>query len=145
VGWYLLIGALLGAGALVLGRRAERSRGARLGLALLVGGWSLIVGMAGVVLAGLWGLTDHVMAYRNENLFQANPISLLLAAAALFLAGSRLNVRRFAGGVALLVAGLSLLGFVLQALPGLDQVNGPIVALALPMHVGVAGALWRRR
>ena len=144
LGWYLLIGTALGAAALVLGKRAERSRGARLALALLVGGWSLIVGMGGVVLAGLWGLTDHVMAYHNENLLQVNPISLVLAAAVVFPTGRRASLRRLAGGVALLIAGLALLGFVLQVLPGLDQVNGPIIALALPMHLGIAAALGRR-
>jgi hypothetical protein len=32
---------------------------------------------------------------------------------------------------------------VLQVLPGLDQVNGPVIALALPIHVGVAIGLRR--
>ena len=44
---------------------------------------------------------------------------------------------------ALVVAVLSGLGLVLQALPGLDQVNGPVIALALPAQVGIAGGLRR--
>ena len=44
---------------------------------------------------------------------------------------------RFAVTTARLVAGLSLLGFVIQILPGLDQVNGGAIALALPLHMGV--------
>jgi hypothetical protein len=38
---------------------------------------------------------------------------------------------------------LSLAGLVLQVLPGLDQVNGPVIALALPIHVGFAVGLRR--
>ena len=39
---------------------------------------------------------------------------------------------------------LSLLGFVLQVLPGFDQVNGPMIALALPIHLGIAAGLASR-
>jgi hypothetical protein len=45
--------------------------------------------------------------------------------------------------VALAVAGLSLLGLLLKALPGFRQVNGPLIALALPLQLGIAAALWR--
>ena len=50
-------------------------------------------------------------------------------------------------GLGLAVAGLSLLGFALQALPWLEQVNQEIIAVALPANLGLAGALWllRRR
>ncbi|MDP9348458.1 MAG: hypothetical protein M3P24_04845, partial [Gemmatimonadota bacterium] len=47
--------------------------------------------------------------------------------------------------VAWAAVGLSVLGFVLQALPGLYQVNGPIIALALPSLLGLALALHRLR
>jgi hypothetical protein len=36
------------------------------------------------------------------------------------------------------VAALAVAGFVLQVLPGLDQVNGEILALTLPAHFGLA-------
>jgi hypothetical protein len=32
---------------------------------------------------------------------------------------------------------------VLQVLPGFDQVNGPVIALALPIHLGFALGLKR--
>jgi hypothetical protein len=41
------------------------------------------------------------------------------------------------------VAALSVLGLALQALPGLNQVNGPVIALALPAQVGIAAGLRR--
>ncbi len=50
---------------------------------------------------------------------------------------------RRATALAAVLAILSLAGWVLQALPGLDQVNGPIIALALPAQIGIAVALRR--
>ena len=47
--------------------------------------------------------------------------------------------------VAVVVAGLSLLGLMLKLLPGFDQVNQPVIALALPAQAGIAAALWRLR
>ncbi|HUF35549.1 MAG TPA: DUF4105 domain-containing protein [Gemmatimonadales bacterium] len=144
---YLVIGAVLGGGALLLGRAAGRRGGARLGLAVLAGGWGLVAGVAGLILAGLWGLTDHEMAYRNENLFQVSPLALLLPALVPFWLRQRSAeaAGRLLAGTAAVLAGLSLLGLALQALPGFDQVNGSIVALALPAHLGVAAALARAR
>jgi hypothetical protein len=37
----------------------------------------------------------------------------------------------------LVVAGLAVLGAVIQVLPGFDQVNGEILALALPPNVAL--------
>jgi hypothetical protein len=36
------------------------------------------------------------------------------------------------------VLGLSVLGLVIQPLPGFDQANGEIIAFALPVHAAVA-------
>lgn len=142
--WYVMVGALLGGLAWLLGSAAlgER-RWARVGLGLFATLWGLVGGLGGVVLVVLWAFTDHVMAYRNENLLQLNP--LLLALAVLVPVGLA-GVNRAAGWtrlLALVLAGLSLAGFVLQALPGLDQVNGPIIGLMLPIHLGVAMGLLR--
>ena len=137
--WYLLLGSLIGGLAARLG--ASRRRGGRRGLALLVLVWGVLGGLGGVVLAILWGLTDHVMAYRNENLLQLSPLLLALALLApLGLWGGGRAVG-WARRLALLLAGMSLAGFLIQALPGLDQVNGPIIALLLPIHAGVAAGL----
>jgi amino acid transporter len=138
---YLLIsviGLAVGYGLWILGGRGASVTGT-LALATL---WSLVAGLAGTVLAGLWVFTDHLYSYRNENLFQLNPLSLLVAVA---LAGLMWKRRRrgrevssrFAVTTARLVAGLSLVGFVIQMLPGVDQVNGGAIALALPLHMGV--------
>jgi hypothetical protein len=141
--WYLLLGAVTGSVAAAFGGLARRHVAGRLGLGVMTGLWGSVAGLGGVVLGGLWGFTDHAMAYHNENLFQVNPLVLGLAVLGpLGLAGSG-PARRWAPALALGLATLSLAGLVLQVLPGLDQVNGPVIALALPIHVGVAIGLRR--
>ena len=137
--WYLALGVAIGGAALLLARRARERRWARIGLAVIVGAWAIVAGVAGLVLAGLWGLTDHVMAYCNENLLQLNPIALLILPG---LAGALRGTRsgRLAYWAAVAVAGLSLLGLLLKALPWFDQVNGAVIALALPAQLGIAAA-----
>lgn len=145
--WYLLLGATVGGVALALGGAGHAGGLRRTLLRWLVGGWGVAAGVAGMVLAGLWGLTDHVMAYRNENLFQVNPLALLLPILALRWRPGSAGGGRELFRVAAVLAVLSLAGWILQVLPGVDQVNGPIIALALPAQLGIAGALaaFRRR
>jgi hypothetical protein len=136
--WYLLVGTVAGALAAALGGLARRHVAGRLGLGVVAVSWGSLAGLAGLVLAGLWGFTDHVMAYRNENLFQANPLALALAVLVpLGLAGSG-RAGRWGRALAVGLAAFSLLGFVLQVLPGVDQANGQVIALALPIHLGFA-------
>ncbi len=139
---YLGIGLFLGSAIFLLGAGAQRSRLARAGLIALSGIWALVVGTVGLVLAGLWGLTDHTATDNNENLLQANLLVLALIwfvpkAARGSLIGRRALV------LAGIVAGLSQLGLVLKLLPEFYQVNGEIIALALPVHLGVAAASWQ--
>jgi multisubunit Na+/H+ antiporter MnhC subunit len=140
---YLGIGLVLGSALFLLGGRAPRSRRARGALLALSGAWALVVGIVGLLLAGLWGLTDHTAAHNNENLLQAN----LLALGLLWLVPNA--ARGFSVGRAMvlagIVAGLSLLGLVLKLLPAFYQVNGEIIALALPIHLGVAAGVWQLR
>ena len=137
--WFLAAGVLLGVGIVLPDWLAAGNRGkggARIA-ALLAGGWSSIAGLAGVLLALGWLFTEHSFWYRNENLFQTSPLSLLLAPVLLASVMGR-SLPRWSGPVAAAVLGLSLAGVLLQILPSLDQVNGEIIALALPMHAAVA-------
>jgi hypothetical protein len=141
---YLLVGAALAALLLALGRAGSTRRIAATACLALAIAWSAVVGLFGLVLAALWAVTDHVAAYGNENLFQVNPLPLALAAA-LPLARRRPGAARAAVALATITAGLAALGFVLQLLPALDQVNGGIIALALPVHLALATVLWWSR
>jgi hypothetical protein len=146
IGGYLLIAAIvlvLGGGLFIL-QGGTKPTGALTFAAL----WSLVAGFSGLVLAGLWGLTEHIFSYRNENLFQLNPLSLVV----MFLLfrvlwTSRREATLISKRVdsayrwALVVAALSIVGFVVQILPWFNQVNGDIIALVMPLHLGVAWLL----
>ncbi|MGH7527067.1 MAG: DUF4105 domain-containing protein [Gemmatimonadales bacterium] len=143
--WYLLLGLAIGGTALALGRSVRRNGAARLGFGIVVGSWALLAGLAGVILAGLWGFTDHQMAYRNENLFQVNPLALALVLLVPFGLARLRRVSPAARWLAGALAALSVIGLLVKLLPGFDQVNAPVIALALPANLGVAAALWRLR
>jgi hypothetical protein len=138
---YLALGLALGAILALAGRRRGTSRGARALFAVVGTLWSLVAGIAGVALAYLWFFTDHVTSYANENLLHFSPLSLalvILIPLAARGAGSGAAARR----VALAVAVLSLIGFVMKVIPG-SQVNGEIIALALPTHLGLLAGIGR--
>lgn len=139
---YLLLGVLVGGSAVFLAIRGRASTPIRFGLSGVVSLWAVVVGVAGVMLIGLWAFTDHEAAYHNENILQTSLFALpLVALAPRAAAGSR-RAARAAFRLAAVLAVLSALGLLLKLLPGFDQVNGEIIALALPTHLGVAGAMW---
>ncbi len=148
IGGYLAISAvILAVGALlwILPIGSGRKTGA-LVLAIV---WSAVAGIAGTLLAFLWGFTDHLYSYRNENLFQLNPVSLLLAILLVRLIWTRRKgtdvsaaSRKTSYRVALIVAAASFAGFVLQVLPGLNQVNADVISLALPLHAGTLALIF---
>ena len=103
---------------------------------LVAGLWSLAAGLSGLVMI-VSHFTAHEFMHWNENFLQANPLSLVLAAAlgpAVF-AG---RWRRLATRTAQLAAGVSVLGLVMQVVPGIDQVNGYHLAVAVPVHLAIA-------
>lgn len=140
-GWlwaYLLAGVGLGGVLAGLGALARRSRVARFAFAAAGGVWALAAGIGGFLLVGLWTLTDHTIAHRNENLFQLDPLALGLVVLVPALALGARWAARPARVLALAVAGVALLGLLVQVLPWLDQVNGSLIAFALPAHLGLA-------
>ena len=140
------IGILILGYFLLILRQPKHGGAGAIGLGAI---WALISGIAGTLLAFLWFFTDHLYSYRNENLLQMNPLSLLLVALLVRLVWKRWRgspesadgSRKAALRVAALVALLSVAGFLLQLLHSFDQVNGHIIALALPLHVGVVAML----
>ena len=142
---YLLVGLVVGAAFALLGRAAGRGavgrrepRAARWALAVLAGLWGLLVGVFGTLVLLLWTSTGHTFTYGNENLFHTNPLPLVLVVLG---PAAALGVRwagRPARAVAVVVAGLAVLGLLLKLLPGFDQVNHDLLALMVPAHLGVA-------
>ena len=140
--WYILAGLVI-AGLLALaGSLVGRGWGRAL-FFVLAGFWTLAIGVLGTLIAGLWAFTDHVATYNNENLLLANPIALVLFVALIGLLLKRAWARKISLRTSLVLAGLAILAFLIQVLPGVDQVNGTIIALLLPGHVVIAWALWR--
>jgi hypothetical protein len=138
---FLALGLLLGLGLAAAGRGGRRSPGLRRAFAAGAVGWALLSGLAGLVLASLWGLTDHRFSGANENLLQFSVLSLGVAMT-LSRSGWPAGTQRMAG----IVAGVSLVGLGLKAVPGFDQANLDVIGFALPIHLGVwAGAAWSTR
>ena len=126
--------------ALPAWRASRGSRWGRPAFHAAAGAWALVSGLAGLGLLLAWTSTSHVFMYRNENLLQLNPLPLVLLVVVMAAAVARRGGK--AGGiVAAVIAGLSVSGFLLQALPAFDQPNGEIIALALPPHLAVAASL----
>jgi Domain of unknown function (DUF4105) len=140
---YLAAGVLLAAILVLLHRAAPRNRAAAIAFATLALVFSLVTGVFGTLIAYLWMFTQHMVTYRNENVLQANVLSLVLFVGLILLATGR--ARLLTARVAVAIAALAVLGFLIQALPWLDQVNGPIIALLLPVHLALAWSLWMRR
>jgi hypothetical protein len=60
--------------ALLLWLAQGKSRLYRAAFGVLAVAWWLIFGITGLLLAGLWGVTDHWAAWQNENLLLLNPV-----------------------------------------------------------------------
>ena len=142
---YLCAGIAIGGAGYALAASGRKRRSARLGFLMLAWTWVLLTGLAGVVLAGLWGVTDHAAAYYNENVLQMNVLALPLV----WLLPGYVRGKQSSAGVtralATLFAAISLVGLVLKLLPQFYQVNAQVIALALPAHAGVAAGLWKLR
>ncbi len=141
--WYVAIGIALAGALIALVSRAEMgSRAALFGATALAALWSLVAGIAGSALVVAWLFTQHYFMSRNENLLHFNPLSLaLVVLIPLSIYGLRSITQ--ARKLSALVAALSLFGFIAQGVPFFDQSNGEIIALALPVNLGVVWTVYR--
>ncbi|MFT5138696.1 MAG: hypothetical protein ACI9CB_000321 [Rhodothermales bacterium] len=122
---YLLVSILFVAFFIVLGRLA--------GSVMAMGSvltWLTISASGGMVLAGLWGFTDHTVAGPNTNLLLLNP---------LFVLGLWPRLRKFSAQ--LLLGGLGLVA--IEALVPGGQYNLDMLAFFAPINVCCAIYLWR--
>ncbi len=143
-----LIVGLAFAGAVLLlcllpaGSAAVFSRWA---LATMGGVWHFVIGAAGLLVLCLGLFTHHVYMGRNANLLLATPASLALAL--LYpLAFARPNWRRVgvaARGLSALAALFAVLAVALRFAQRHGQENQPLLALAVPVQLALAFALWR--
>ena len=132
---FLAIG--MGLAALLLWLAQGKGRFYRASFALLAVAWWLICGFTGLVLAGMWGLTDHWAAWDNENLLLLNPVCLVLPAV-------WWRAPRIACCVVTLIAAGALISLIVRTLPGLYQGNLAFIALTVPVHLVLAVLAWRQ-
>jgi len=140
---FLTIGLVIAAAFVFVGWRGARgSTGARYGAGILFAIWSFGAGVLGVILALLWGVTDHAFAHRNENLLLFNPLWLVLTVLAPMTAvkGSLSRTTRW---LTFLLAGLGIVALVLHAVGLSREANGEIIALALPPVLAIAWVVYR--
>lgn len=141
--FYIAFGLLLAALLIYLVRKGETGSTLAAFLAGTIAAlWSFLSGFFGLVVVAAWLLTQHVFMARNENLLQFDPMSVVLALMIPFAVGGGWLTRGVAR-LATLIAMLSLLGFILQGLPWWSQPNGEIIALALPLNLATAWAVYR--
>jgi hypothetical protein len=129
---FAIAGALLW---LVRLRQRAWPRAAFSALAIVL---SLTCSIGGLVLVALWGLTEHLSAWRNENLLLLNPLCWLLLPTWWRARRIEWHVTRFGRVLAGAIAALALCALALKVLPWFLQHNGPWIALLLPPHI----ALW---
>jgi hypothetical protein len=140
---YLVSGLVIGGSAWGFAATARRSRLARITFLMVALIWALVAGVGGLVIAGLWALTDHEAVFRNENILQADLLVLPLLWLVPRLLFGTPDRARLTSIFAFLVVGLSLFGLLLKLFPPFYQVNGAIIALALPAHAGIAAGVWQ--
>lgn len=131
--------ALATAAHLILRRDAGTARNSGASLLSLV---VLVLGLGGLVLAGLWGLTDHAIAYANLNLVLFSPLALLLVWPLWRWRKPDVRPGRIARWSALLMASIALLGLAWLTLPGTQQANAHWFALILPLQLVLAWRFW---
>lgn len=141
--WLLGLGVVLGGLALGFGRLAAMGKKAgRVLLGLESALLGLLVGLPGTILLLMWIITNHEVTFHNENLFLANPLTLLAVPWGLALAFGGKKAKRRLFKLSVLLAGLGALLVVLKVLPWFDQANWNILGLLLPVWFGLAGGMF---
>ncbi|MEP6882034.1 MAG: DUF4105 domain-containing protein [Dokdonella sp.] len=136
----------LGFAALMLWLSSQReSVIARRSFSVLAVALSLICGLVGLILVGLWGFTEHQSAWRNENLLIFSPLCLLLLPTWWRAARQTPKTSRFASSIAAIIAVLAAFGLFSKILSSFPQANLPWILLLLPTHLVLANlaARWR--
>lgn len=139
----LLVGALLGCGLAALGNVAHRIRGARIALGISSSVFGFLFGLLGLIFLMFWTYTDHEVAHHNENLLQCAPWAIALTGFGIGIARNQPAATRRALRVAQAALAASVLGLLCKVLPWFDQRNGEIIALILPIWIGMTFALQR--
>lgn len=132
------LAAGIGLAVLLLWLARGNGRSVRASFGVLAVAWWLMCGLCGLVLAGLWGFTDHWALWENENQLLLDPLCLLLPVA-------WWRAPRIACRLTTLVAAAALLSLIIRMLPGWYQSNLALIALTAPVHLVLAVLVCRQR
>lgn len=140
---FLTIGIVIAVVFAFLGWQAARgSPGARYTAGTLFALWAFAAGILGLLLALLWGVTDHTFAHRNENLLLFNPLWLVLAVLVPMTAVKG-RLSRTTRWLTFVLAALALIALLLHVVRLSREGNGELIALALPPILALAWAVHR--
>jgi hypothetical protein len=143
--WRALIAGIAIGLTLITLARASSHAWARVVFGLFACTSAIVLSVGGLVLLALWFLTDHVSAWRNENILLFDPLCLFLVPAWLGSLRARWVSSKFARAVGLVIALLAGLALFIKVFPAFPQDNRFLLALLLPIHIGFAFALFMRR
>lgn len=137
--WIFLLAGIALAVVMEWGMRSARplARSIAAGSSAVI---SLVFGLLGIGLLGLWLGTDHQIAWRNANLWLFSPLCLLLAWPLWRLRRPELPSGSAARGIAVVVLVVALLALVAGLLKLNTQSQSTWLALLLPWHLMV----WHR-
>ncbi|MBK7013412.1 MAG: hypothetical protein IPH43_12845 [Xanthomonadales bacterium] len=106
--------------------------------------YSLLCGLIGLVLLGLWGFTEHQAAWRNENLLIFSPLCLLMLGAWWRSARPGMGMSRFSRVLAPAIAVIAAFALFSKILANFPQANLHWILLILPGHLALARAALER-
>jgi hypothetical protein len=135
---FLLVGLGFAVALMLLASVRTQLVGARIVFALLAGSFTLVCGVCGLLLAILWGLTDHWAGWRNENLLLLNPLCLLLVPVWLGSLGRRWQPGFRTQTFTTIIVLCAVVALLLRWVPHAFQANLPWVLLLLPTHLVLA-------
>ena len=138
----LAVGTVIGGALAALGRAGTKVAAARVALGSILAFGGFVLGFLGCLFVMFWTLTDHQVAYRNENILQCAPWVIALAGVGVGLARGKAPAMEKAWKLTRAAAAASILGLVCKVLPFFDQNNSEIIALMLPVWVGAAAGTW---
>ncbi|MBW2524640.1 MAG: DUF4105 domain-containing protein [Deltaproteobacteria bacterium] len=141
-GYFLAAGCLGGALLAVAGRRGRERRWARVAAALGLALVGLLFGLLGLGFCLLWAISNHDVAYANENILHMAPWLVALVGLSIGVARGRPRSIRRAFLLSATAAASSVVGMAAKILPWFDQRNGEIIAFTLPVVMGATLATW---
>jgi Domain of unknown function (DUF4105) len=143
--WQALASGILAALALLGLARLRTRVWARAIFATIANVCALVLGLGGVVLIALWAFTEHISAWRNENLLLLDPLCLFLLPTWIGAFRARWQPSIFAQRLGFAIALLAGLAFFIKVFPAFPQDNRFWIALLLPLHVAFALSLAQAR